>query len=434
MNKYAIKNIDVTPLLIADPPLLNFQGVHQPYTPRVLVRIETAGGEYGVGETYGDADILKYLRAFSEKVTELRVDQPQMLWQYASRYLSESEMQKLDPNLLSGKMARNATGVNTVHKVHNIAVSVFEVAFLDAMGKLSGLPVHSLLGGKVRDEVDFAAYLFWKFENHGSAEFPDDRWGEALDIEGLVEQARVFVEDYGFKSIKLKGGYHSPEYESEAIEELKRIYPDHPVRLDPNGIWSVEKSIEVAQRLADTVEYLEDPTDGRQAMAEVYRATGVDLATNMCVTSMDQIPEAVALESVQVILCDHHFWGGIRQVQHLSRICQAFGLGMSMHSNSHLGISLAAMLHTGAVAEGELLALDTHRPWQSEDVVTEPHTFVDGALIVPDAPGLGVVLDEDRVKEYHQRWVEMPEFHNRDDVQAMRRFVPDWEKPSVGRW
>src|SRR5699024_9640621 len=181
MNKYAITNIEITPLLIADPPLLNFQGVHPPYTPRVLVRVqtaggedgggqaqgvrhpftlralvrmETAGGEYGVGETCGDAEILKYLRAFSKKVTELRVDQSQMLWQYASLYLSEPEIQKLDPNLLSGKMARNATGINTLHKIHNIAVSVFEVAFLDAMGKLAGLPVHSLLGGKVRDKVD----------------------------------------------------------------------------------------------------------------------------------------------------------------------------------------------------------------------------------------------------------------------------------------
>src|SRR5699024_11374703 len=97
-------------------------------------------------------------------------------------------------------------------------------------------------------------------------------------------------------------------------------------------------------------------------------------------------------------------------------------------------VALAAVLARGAVAGGGLLPLAAQRPWESGDVVVQPHTFVDGALTVPDAPGLGVTLDEDSVKKYHQRWVEMPEFHIRDDVQAMRRFVPDWEKPPVGRW
>ncbi|MFF1251816.1 hypothetical protein ACFVYC_04890 [Pseudarthrobacter sp. NPDC058329] len=68
------------------------------------------------------------------------------------------------------------------------------------------------------------------------------------------------------------------------------------------------------------------------------------------------------------------------------------------------------------------------------NIITNPHTFVDGALTVPDAPGLGVELDEDSVEKLHQRWMDMPEMRVRDDVAAMRRFQPDWQKPAAPRW
>jgi glucarate dehydratase len=431
---FIITNVTVTPILIQDAPLLNLQGVHQPYTPRLVVRIETQGGQYGVGETYGDTEIMEYLTLFADSLTGMTVDQSQNLWQVAKKVLTEDVIRRIDPGLVSGELSRQVTGDNTLSKVHNTAVSVFEVAFLDALGKLTGLPVHTFLGGKSRDKVDFAAYLFWKFGEHPGADDPQDTWGEAINEAGIVRQAELFVQRYGFRSLKLKGGYHTPDVEAAAIKAIKKRFPDHPVRLDPNGIWSVETGTRIARELDGVVEYLEDPTMGRDGMAAVHRATGVTLATNMCVTSMDQIPEAVALGSAQVVLCDHHFWGGLRATQHLSRICQAFGMGLSMHSNTHLGVSLAAMLHAAGAAEGDLHACDTHRPWQTEDIITEPHQFVDGALTVPDAPGLGVELDEDSVAALHQRWVEMPEMRIRDDVAAMCKFQPDWVRPQPPRW
>lgn len=81
------------------------------------------------------------------------------------------------------------------------------------------------------------------------------------------------------------------------MSAIKKRFPDHPVRLDPNGIWAVNTSIRMANELQDVVEYLEDSTTGHAEMAEVHHATGMELATNMCVTSMDQIPAAVNLGS-----------------------------------------------------------------------------------------------------------------------------------------
>jgi glucarate dehydratase len=168
-------------------------------------------------------------------------------------------------------------------------------------------------------------------------------------------------------------------------------------------------------------------------MGRVHAETGMPLATNMCVTRLGEIPEAVALGSVQVLLTDHHYWGGLRATQRLSAICSTFGMSLSMHSNSHLGISLAAMIHAAACVDGSLHACDTHRPWQTEDVITEPHLFTDGAITVSDAPGLGVTLDRDELARLHQRWVDS-DVRSRDDVAAMQVRYPDFVKPPVPHW
>ena len=70
-----------------------------------------------------------------------------------------------------------------------------------------------------------------------------------------------------------------------------------------------------------------------------------------------------------IILTDHHFWGGLRAVLELNRIASTFGRGLSMHSNSHLGISLMAMVHLAAAVPNLTYACDTHYPWQEEEVV-----------------------------------------------------------------
>ncbi len=115
------------------------------------------------------------------------------------------------------------------------------------------------------------------------------------------------------------------------------------------------------------------------------------LATNMCVVAFDHIKRSVELDSVQVILGDHHYWGGLRHTRELGTLCQTFGLGLSMHSNSHLGISLAAMVHVAAATPALTYACDTHYPWNGHNDVIKPGTlrFVDGSVRVPTGTGPG---------------------------------------------
>jgi glucarate dehydratase len=426
----AVTDVRLTPILIADPPLLNTQGVHQPYTPRLIVEVVTADGVTGVGETYGDTKYLELARPIAARLPGRQVSDLNGLFTLADQVAVAASR-------VSGQVdVGGLRGVQTADKLRLSVVSGFEVACLDALGKSLGLPVHALLGGKVRDAVEYSAYLFYKWARHpeGVPGEPDD-WGEAVDPAGVVEQARRFTERYGFTSFKLKGGVFPPEQETAAVRALAEAFPGRPLRLDPNGAWSVETSLRVAAELGDVLEYLEDPALGTPAMAEVAARTGVPLATNMCVTTFAEIEEAFTRGAVQVVLSDHHYWGGLRNTQHLAAVCRAFGVGVSMHSNTHLGISLAAMTHVASTVPGLHHACDSHYPWQSEDVLTERLVFDGGKVAVSDAPGLGVRLDRDRLAFLHRRWLDDDgTYRDRDDAAAMRAADPSWTTPAVPRW
>lgn len=425
----AIVKATATPILISDPPLLNVLGVHQPYAPRLVVELETDDGTTGVGETYGDSVYLEAGRALAGAVVGRPLTALNGLRDlaYESAHLTD-DAPEFDPAGLRGRRSSE--------KLMRSVASAFEVASLDALGKTLGLPVHALLGGKVRDRVPFSAYLFYRWAEHPDGypyEVPSDDWGEALDPDGVVRQARRFAERYGFESFKLKGGVFAPEQEVEAVRALAKAFPGAPQRLDPNGGWSVEASVRVIEELGDLLEYAEDPTVGIDGMAEVRARTGARLATNMCVTGFGEVPEAFAKDAVQVVLSDHHYWGGLHATRELAALCRTYGVELSMHSNTHLGISLAAMTHVASVVSNLNYACDSHRPWQTEDVITRPHQFTGGALDVPDAPGLGVELDRDAVAALHERWRRL-DVRDRDDVAAMRLAHPDWTQPPLPRW
>jgi glucarate dehydratase len=251
----------------------------------------------------------------------------------------------------------------------------------------------------------------------------------------VVRQAQRIVDDYGFTAIKLKGGVFHPDEEVAAVKALREGFPDHPLRLDPNTAWTVPTSIKVGEQLDGIVEYLEDPTPSIEGMAAVAREVSMPLATNMAVVSFPHLPPAIAQDAVQVVLSDHHFWGGLRRSQALGSICQTWGMRLSMHSNSHLGISLAAMTHLAAATPNLDYACDTHWPWKDpeEDVVVPGALrFVDGAVPVPTTPGLGVELDRDKLATLHEQYVACG-VRERDDTGYMRRVQPDFD-PSSPRW
>ncbi|AYJ47902.1 glucarate dehydratase family protein [Rhodococcus sp. P1Y] len=411
----------ITPVAFVDPPLLNTVGVHQPYALRAIIQLDTEAGIVGLGETYADTAHVARMEAAAEAIIGLDV--------FALNEIRAAIDTQLATSTITG--GDGVAGMITTASTTDRVFSPFEVACLDVQGKALGRPVSDLLGGKVRDAVPFSAYLFYKWAAHPGAEA--DEWGEAIDPDGLVRQAQKMIAEYGFGAIKVKGGVFPPDEEIAGIKALRKAFPDLPLRLDPNAAWTVDTSIRVASELDGIIEYLEDPTPGLDGMAEVAREAKMPLATNMCVVAFDQLKPAVVKDSVQVVLSDHHYWGGLQRSRLLAGVCDNFDLGLSMHSNSHLGISLAAMVHLAAATPNLTYACDTHWPWKNEDVV-KPGILeiVDGAVAVPTGPGLGIEIDEDALAALHQQYLDCG-IRDRDDTGYMKSIDPTFENTSP-RW
>lgn len=404
----------VTPIAFRDPPLLNVAGVHEAFALRSIIEVETEDGKIGLGESYGDTATLANLAGIAERIIGLDPFDLNGLARIASE-------------VVDGTSDIGRSFKPTGSRAVSVAIGAFEVAFLDLQGQILGRPLCDILGGRVRDSVPFSAYLFYKFEKHrDDPGYAADDWGDCRTHEAMVGQARRMVEEFGFGSLKLKAGVFEPDYEIETLRHLRAAFPDLPLRIDPNGGWSVETTRRLMPQFTGLLEYLEDPTNSLAEMGEVATFATMPLATNMCTVEFGHIPETIRLNAVQVILTDHHYWGGLRATQKLAQIGRVFDIGISMHSNSHMGISLAAMTHVGVTIPNLAYACDTHYPWQVEEVIAGGKlAIVDGCVAVPEGPGLGVILDRDALSRLHQQYLDCG-IRKRDDAAEMRKYNPDF--------
>jgi glucarate dehydratase len=414
-----IVEVTVTPIAIPDVPLANTKGVHPSLFLRSVIEVRTDSGLVGLAETYGAKRTLGGLQTVAPFLDGLDP--------YDLR-----DLRRRIEAALPDAGGVNAPTALADHKVVDVVFSAFEIACLDLRGKEVGRPLHDLLGGAVRRTIPFGGYLFFKFAKQDLT-FGPDIMGEVMTPDALVAQARTFVDAYGFRSLKLKGGVLEPDLEVETMLKLRDAFPDHALRIDPMGAWTVPTAKRIVDQLEGVLEYLEDPCRGMDAMAELSAQIAMPLATNLVVVEFEQILEAVRKDAVQIILSDHHYWRGATGAIHLGEMCRAAGLGVSMHSNSHLGISLAAMCHVAAATPNLTYDCDTHYPWSTKEIVKGGRpVFRDGALQVPDGPGLGVELDHEAVADLHDLY-KAAMIADRDDTDEMLKYVPDYVR-KVPRW
>lgn len=437
-----IKKLHLHPIAVADGPLRSSYGLHAPYALRTIVEVETTDGIRGISETYGGDGPIAALESVRSRVEGMDPFQLMAFRQYIDAQASEAAK-----DAAGGRSQTWLVPGENPLDTHARTFAAIEVACLDAIGKALGRPLCDLVGGKYRDRVPFSAYLFYKHAGGGGTgdDTREDEYGEILTPEAVVRSCKQMMAKYGFEEIKLKGGVLEPAEEIAAIKALRQEFgPKHPLRIDPNCAWSVDTSVHVGLSLRDELTdggYLEDPCATIEGMAEVRRrllAEGVDspLASNVATTCFAHVPIAKQTDGVQVILSDPHYWGGIRAQQKLSDLCEVLGLGMSMHSNNHLGVSLMTMAHAAAVCPALTYACDTHYPWQTEIdevVVGGRIAFEKGCVVIPDKPGLGVELDYDQVARGEERYKKLP-YRKRDDEAEMRKHVdPDWKR-ILPRW
>ena len=408
-----ITGLKVTPIALPDPPLLASSGCHGPYFLRNVIELTTSGGVIGLGETHGGAGVTAAL----EKAREIVVGQDALAYRKFAR-----ELQALDMSAHAG----------------------IELACLDAGARATGRRLCELVGGPVRESVEFAAYLFYRYaadhpviladphiaDARGRGERALDGWGEVRSPAAMAAMAAAFRDRWGFRVFKLKGGVLAPEAERDTLFAMaERLGPGARLRIDPNARWKTATAIRIGKDIAKLpMEYYEDPVPGQAAMAEVRKATGLKMSTNMCVTRFEHLGEALRVHPIDVLLCDHHYFGGFAGCQALGPISRAAGWTLSQHSNSHAGITMAAMIHLAASIPELTCASDTHYPWivEGTDIIAGPPlTIRDGAMAVPTGTGLGITLDRDRLARAHEVYKKSG-MHRRDDATLMKRLEPGW--------
>jgi glucarate dehydratase len=431
-----ISDFRVHPVAVADAPLRSSYGLHAPYALRTIVELRSTDGLTGISETYGGDQQLATLESLRPRIVGMDPFQLTALWHDLTEVQPAGE--RSQTHLVPGE---NPADRGTR------AFAAIEIACLDMIGRAVGKPLCDVVGGRARDAAPFSAYLFYKHAGGGGldADAREDEYGECLSPASMVRQARQMIAKYGFREIKLKGGVLDPGQEIATIQALYAEFgPGYPLRIDPNSAWTVETSVEVGRRLRDELAnggYLEDPTAGIDGMAEVRRRLVAEgnhtpLASNVAVTCFAHVPEAWRKDAVQIVLSDPHYWGGIRRQQQLSSLCEVLGLGVSMHSNNHLGVSMMIMAHAAAASPHLTHACDTHYPWQTErdEVVLGGRVPIRNAEVcIPDRPGLGVDLDYDQLARGAERYHGLP-YRKRDDEAEMRKHVdPNWRR-ILPRW
>ena len=384
-----IVDLRATPVTVpAEAPWRWSMGI-ETGTTRTIIELITDEGIVGLGETYGGV----------RTVEALEIAKPFLVG-----------LDPLETGLLQHRLGVFCIGYEM--SVPPLVRGGIEMACLDAAGKALGRSVASLLGGAVRDGVDVASYLFYRYAS------ADGRLPAVDSAEAILDRANELVERNGHRVHKLKGGVLAPLEEYRALRLLRDRFPDDPLVWDPNAAWSVETTIRVGRRLtADAFElqWLEDPCNWLEGMSQARAATGIPFATNMCLIGPDQLAPGIRARSVDVILADVHFWGGVRANQDMAAVCKAFGLGVGMHSDRELGISTAAMVHLACALPNLGYAIDSHYHDQVDDIITTPWTYRDGRFELPTGPGLGVELDRDKLEFYHRYFldnVEVNEFYD----------------------
>lgn len=326
---------------------------------RLIVRIDTTDGVTGWGET----------QCLIPSTPAVMTDIAQIAVGY-----DVSDVERLHRHVLGA-------GYYHHQRAAVFAIAALEMAMWDAFGKSCGQPLWRLWGGRWRDRVEASAYVFH------------------ADPARLAPAIAPFL-DAGFGTFKIKIGFDA-DRDVRLAEAARRLIGDFPMRLDVNGAWTPGTARAQLAHLAPfSPAYVEQPLElsDLAGHALLRRCQPIPIALDESAYTLTDIGRIVAAEAADVLLLDPHQAGGLWQVLKAAGVAEAAGLPVTLHSGGELALSQAAYLHLAASIPNMTLAIDTERTYLGADISRAPPRLDAGAFDVPEAPGLGVEVDDDLVR------------------------------------
>lgn len=333
---------------------------------RMLVRLETATGVEGWGEMRPELGVETTVSFLEESIAPQVVGRE--VWEIA--------------DFVSDPLYTEYTNVNSF-------VAAVEMAMLDAYGKTVGEPLHRLIGGKCSNRVQFAEVL------------------GILDPGESRQYAQRAI-DRGFDVLKLKAGPPNSDWQND-VERVQAMHEEVDgeleFRLDPNQTWSFEDAVRVGAELEDRgiyLQYFEQPVsiNSHGTYKRLRNRLKTPIGVNEDTYHPGNLSELLRQDAVDVAVVDLVPSGGITGLQKLAAVADEAGVSVAHHCGFDLGIKTAAILHAVSSTPAIDLPCDlAYHAWK-DDVITERFQVENGAIAVPDAPGLGMTVDTEKLEAY----------------------------------
>jgi muconate cycloisomerase len=274
--------------------------------------------------------------------------------------------------------------------------AAIDAALYDVVGKALNVPAYQLLGGLFRERVPIAHSL------------------GLMAIDKAVEEARQATAE-GVKTIKLKGGVEA----KRDIELVKRVRqavgPAVHICVDANQGYPTAKAAVKAIKAMEEHDllYMEQPVEGIDQMAEVARRVDTPIMADESAWTAEDVIEIAQKRAADLISIYTTKPGGMFKAKKVAAVAQAAGLGCNVNGSVETGVGNAANLHlaasTGAVTYGCVVPVSTPKEkskggiagiYYQDDLVIEAFEYAGGDIIVSSKPGLGIEIDEDKLKRY----------------------------------
>jgi len=257
------------------------------------------------------------------------------------------------------------------------------MAAYDLMGHATGQPVSALLGGRVRETIP----LSW------SLPITDER--------SLLDEAAATLER-GWRILKVKAGRPDPRDDAHVVRSLRKSVGDEiSIRVDANQAYGVKSAIRAAAEFAEAgVEFFEQPVHRYDvaALAEVRAHSAIPI---MCDESAQTPEELLAVIRARAIDCASIYVigaGGLQRSKQMADLVEAANLRGYVGGALESGLGASAGVHLAAASPAIDLGCEMSGQFLLEDALTtEPLELRDGELVVPNGPGLGVNVDEERI-------------------------------------